>query len=44
MEWDKIWALNRKLLDKDCHRYTAINKDSKFELEVVDTADEHFES
>jgi len=26
MEWDKIWALNAKMIDPICPRYTAISK------------------
>lgn len=44
MEWDKIWSLNRKILDKECHRYTAISKDSKSVLEIVDTEENYFDT
>ena len=44
MEWDKIWSLNRKMLDKACHRYTAISSENKATIEIVDTEDKHFES
>lgn len=37
MEWDKIWSLNRKMLDKECHRYTAIsNTNAKLEIVEID--------
>lgn len=44
MEWDKIWALNRKILDKECHRFTAITKGNNIELEIVDTDEKYFET
>lgn len=44
MEWDKIWALNRKMLDRDCHRYTAVSQDDCVYLEVVDTDEKYFEA
>lgn len=44
MEWDKIWALNRKILDRDCHRYTVINSTKKVDLEIIDTDDKYFDS
>lgn len=25
MEWDKIWAINKKVLDPIAHRYTALD-------------------
>ena len=43
MEWDKIWALNRKMLDRDCHRYSAVSQDDCVYLEIVDTDEKHFE-
>ena len=36
MEWDKIWALNRKKIDKFAFRFTAISKDGAVDLEVED--------
>lgn len=44
MEWDKIWALNRKILDKTSPRYTAISKENCAFLEVVDTDEKYFEA
>ena len=29
MEWDKIWAINRKVVDAIAPRYTALKKDEK---------------
>lgn len=37
MEWDKIWATNRKIIDKECHRYTAVSQNNSCSLEVVET-------
>jgi glutamyl-tRNA synthetase len=28
MEWDKIWAINKKIIDPECARYTAISKEN----------------
>ena len=39
MEWDKIWALNRKNIDKFCLWYTAISKENNAEINVIDTDD-----
>lgn len=41
MEWDKIWALNRKKLDKISPRYTAISNEHEV-ITVVDTDESHF--
>jgi glutamyl-tRNA synthetase len=35
MEWDKIWANNKKVIDPVCPRYTCINKDTACILNVV---------
>jgi len=38
MEWDKLWALNKSIIDPVAPRYSAIVKDTavKFILENVD--------
>lgn len=35
MEWDKIWANNKKVIDPVCPRYTCVNKDTACVLNVV---------
>ena len=35
MEWDKIWAMNKKLLDPIVPRYTAINKATAVKLTIT---------
>ena len=34
MEWDKIWAMNRDVIDKIAPRYTAIVEETKCKLVV----------
>ena len=34
MEWDKIWAVNKGLLDPVVPRYTAIGKDTSVKLTI----------
>ena len=41
MEWDKIWSMNRKKLNKVSPRYTAIS-DKCVEIEIVDTEEKYF--
>lgn len=35
MEWDKLWALNKKIIDPDCARFTAISKENISSLVLV---------
>ena len=35
MEWDKIWAVNKKMLDPIVPRYMAINKDTAIKLTIT---------
>lgn len=43
MEWDKIWSLNRKILDKECCRYTGLQEDKIVTLKILDTDEKYFE-
>jgi hypothetical protein len=35
MEWDKLWALNIKIIDPICPRYSAIGKEKITTLSIV---------
>lgn len=35
MEWDKLWAVNKDLIDPVCPRYTAINKATACKLQLT---------
>lgn len=34
--WDKIWAMNKKYLDKTCNRYSAILSDNYYKIDFID--------
>lgn len=34
MEWDKLWALNNKIIDPLSARYTVLHKDKICELTI----------
>jgi glutamyl-tRNA synthetase len=36
LEWDKIWALNKKIIDPISPRHTALNKENLVAVEVLD--------
>ncbi|XP_012532883.1 bifunctional glutamate/proline--tRNA ligase [Monomorium pharaonis] len=40
MEWDKIWAFNKKVIDPIAVRYTALNDNEMVKVNVVDANDE----
>ncbi|XP_066583726.1 bifunctional glutamate/proline--tRNA ligase isoform X2 [Prorops nasuta] len=40
MEWDKIWAFNKKVIDPIAVRYTALNSDELVPVEVMDAKEE----
>ncbi len=44
MEWDKIWAKNRKRIDKISPRYSMISKKNAVSVEVVDTDGQYLTS
>lgn len=35
MEWDKIWAMNKKIIDPICPRYTCVKKEKVCTLTIV---------
>ena len=35
MEWDKIWAINRKVIDPIAPRYTALQKNEKVLVNIA---------
>jgi len=35
MEWDKIWAINKDVIDPTVFRYTAIRKDTSVKLNLT---------
>jgi hypothetical protein len=39
MEWDKIWATNKDIIDPVCPRYTCINKKSACKLTLQGAPD-----
>jgi len=39
MEWDKLWAINKQLIDPICPRYTAIAKDKICKIIVANIPD-----
>ncbi|KRH94652.1 Glutamyl-tRNA synthetase [Pseudoloma neurophilia] len=41
--WDKIWAMNKKYLDKVCNRYFAIKEDGKYHIKFVDESNNEIE-
>jgi glutamyl/glutaminyl-tRNA synthetase len=40
MEWDKIWAVNKKVIDPVVPRFTALEKDKVVEVRVKGVQDE----
>lgn len=41
MEWDKLWAINKQIIDPVCGRYTAISTIKICKVEVVNVPDEY---
>ena len=39
MEWDKIWATNKKVIDPVAPRYTALPVDNLVKVTVADAPD-----
>ncbi|CAI2384699.1 unnamed protein product [Moneuplotes crassus] len=35
MEWDKLWAFNKQIIDKDCKRYFTVLTDSSVEVSIL---------
>lgn len=44
MEWDKIWAFNKKVIDPFAPRYTAVDQDCAVPVFVVDAREEKVEA
>jgi glutamyl-tRNA synthetase len=42
MEWDKLWTINKKLIDPVCPRHTAVFADGKVILNLSNGPDEPF--
>ncbi|KAK2966190.1 hypothetical protein RJ640_008756 [Escallonia rubra] len=42
MEWDKLWTINKKLIDPVCPRHTAVLEERRVLLTLVDGPDDPF--
>ncbi|KAH0558106.1 bifunctional glutamate/proline--tRNA ligase isoform X1 [Cotesia glomerata] len=42
MEWDKIWAINKKIIDPIAFRFTALQSDDLVRVNVLDAVDDQF--
>lgn len=42
MEWDKIWSMNKKIIDPVCPRYTCIRKEKACNLTIENGPSEVF--
>ncbi|KAL6850474.1 hypothetical protein ACP4OV_021101 [Aristida adscensionis] len=42
MEWDKLWTINKKIIDPVCARHTAVLKDQRVLLTLTNGPDEPF--
>ncbi|XP_078435221.1 glutamyl/glutaminyl-tRNA synthetase, class Ic [Wolffia australiana] len=42
MEWDKLWTINKKIIDPVCARHTAVNEDKRVLLELSDGPEKPF--
>ncbi|TYI31317.1 hypothetical protein ES332_A05G444500v1 [Gossypium tomentosum] len=42
MEWDKLWTINKKIIDPVCPRHTAVIEERKVLLTLTDGPDEPF--
>ncbi len=40
MEWDKIWAINRKVIDQIAPRYTALQKNEKVLVNIAGVSEQ----
>lgn len=41
MEWDKLWAINKSIIDPICGRYTAISSKSLSHVTITNLPDDH---
>ncbi|OVA02141.1 Glutamyl/glutaminyl-tRNA synthetase [Macleaya cordata] len=44
MEWDKLWTINKKIIDPVCPRHTAVLKERRVMLTLIDGPEEPFVS
>lgn len=44
LEWDKLWAINKKEMDPVAHRYTALSKDHIVQVHIEDPFDPYSKS
>ncbi|KAK1277337.1 hypothetical protein QJS04_geneDACA015752 [Acorus gramineus] len=42
MEWDKLWTINKKIIDPVCPRHTAVLEDRRVLLDLADGPEESF--
>ncbi|KAK0577204.1 hypothetical protein LWI29_029566 [Acer saccharum] len=42
MEWDKLWTINKKIIDPVCPRHTAVNEERRVLLTLTNGPDEPF--
>ncbi|KAK1292310.1 hypothetical protein QJS10_CPB17g00817 [Acorus calamus] len=42
MEWDKLWTINKKIIDPICPRHTAVLEDRRVLLDLADGPEEPF--
>lgn len=42
MEWDKLWTINKKIIDPVCPRHTAVIEDRRVLLTLIDGPDKPF--
>lgn len=40
MEWDKLWAINKQIIDPICERYTAVSTIKLSKIEVINLPEE----
>ncbi|KAM7486673.1 hypothetical protein LguiA_002682 [Lonicera macranthoides] len=42
MEWDKLWTINKKIIDRECPRHTAVIEQRRVSLTLTDGPEEPF--
>lgn len=43
MEWDKIWAINKSIIDSSCGRFSALSSKNTSRVEIVNLPAGHLE-